>query len=305
MRNKTIFRLSVLISLVFVCVVYFVYRLQIKTEPRETIWIPEPKSLRKLPPGAPPGYEWVQYMGEGPWRLRKIPEKKEKKPVRYHKHEPDWNVHEHDLDYEHPPIPKPEPTQPVSHDYKPVQVEIPEGITDPEVKKAWERVQYISENIWEWGGHPSDRAVQLIHQLMPPHGRFTGPTAHRDVEDTINLLSELIRTGDPRAAETLTTYLCEGLIGGNNPIDALVEIGPPAVPYLIPYVFDDTSSSILRGRAIRILGRIAVKHRKDLGGVVEHIIIPKFEEITKLSFTGDHNIVFPRNDAREALERLK
>ena len=42
--------------------------------------------------------------------------------------------------------------QVASKDYEPIQVEIPEGITDPEVLAAWERVQYIANNIWEWGG---------------------------------------------------------------------------------------------------------------------------------------------------------
>ncbi len=62
---------------------------------------------------------------------------------------------------------------PVSRDYEPTRVQIPEGITDPEVKAAWERLDYIANNIWEWGGVPSARAVELIDMLMPPPDRFS------------------------------------------------------------------------------------------------------------------------------------
>ena len=56
----------------------------------------------------------------------------------------------------------------MSRDFTPAQVKIPEGITDPDVLAAWERVDYIAKNIWEWGGVPSQRTEELIAQLMPP-----------------------------------------------------------------------------------------------------------------------------------------
>ena len=35
-----------------------------------------------------------------------------------------------------------------SRDYTPAAVQIPEGITDPDVLAAWKRVEYIANNIW-------------------------------------------------------------------------------------------------------------------------------------------------------------
>lgn len=146
MRNKMIFRLSILLTLVFVVCVYFVYRLQMKSDPRETIWIPEPGSVNRLPPGdTEPGFRWVQPMGKGPWYKKPI---EEKKPVVV-----ESPVHEE----------PPEPLVPVSRDYTPVEVHIPEGITDPDVKKAWERVEYIADNIWEFGGVPAAETPELIN----------------------------------------------------------------------------------------------------------------------------------------------
>ncbi len=190
---------------------------------------------------------------------------------------------------------EPEP----SRDYKPAQVEIPEGITDPEVKKAWERVEYIANNIWEWGGVPSNRAVQLIDQLMPPPDGFSGPSAHGDAEETINLLGELAWSGDPRAAEVVATYYCEGIIGGNDPGDALAEIGPPAVPLLLNYLFDDTLG--VPSRPVSALGKLAVKHREKIPGIVDHIIIPKLEELV----TDYRHQYVVRYFAKEALANLK
>ncbi len=188
-----------------------------------------------------------------------------------------------------------------SRDFTPAQVKIPEGITDPDVKAAWERVEYIANNIWEWGGVPSAENEELIAQLMPPPDGFSGPTGHSDAEETINLLGELAWSGDPRAAEVVATYLCEGIIGGNDPIDALVEIGPPAVPYLIPYMLDMTQMPALRSYPIEVLGRIAEKHREDLDGIVEHIIIPRLETILSEEKPDYHE----GEEAREALARLQ
>lgn len=192
---------------------------------------------------------------------------------------------------------EPEP----SRDFTPTQVQIPEGITDPDVLAAWERVEYIANNIWEWGGVPSDRAVQLIDQLMPPPDEFSGPSAHSDAEETINLLGELAWSGDPRAAKVVATNYCNGIIGGNDPIDALVKIGPPSVPYILHYLNDDTSDP---GGTVRALGEIAVKYREDLVGIVEHIIIPKLEEIAAID-DPPTRMVYPKVLAQEALARLK
>ena len=185
-------------------------------------------------------------------------------------------------------------------EFTPASIQIPAGITAPDVKAAWERLDYISKNIWEWGGVPSDETVHLINQLMPPPDGFSGPTGHSDAEDTINLLGRL-DPNDPRAAEVMATYLCEGRIGGRGPKNALVKIGVPAVPYLIPYMLDDTLMPLLRSRAIEVLGRIAQNHREDLGGIVEHIIIPRLEAVLSEEKPDYHE----GRDAREVLTRLK
>ena len=208
-----------------------------------------------------------------------------------HVHE-DGTVHEGE---HHAPLETPPP------DWTPTQVQIPEGITDPDVKAAWERLDYISKNIWEWGGVPSAETEELIKQLMPPPDGFSGPTGHSDAEDTINLLGSLDRN-DPRSAEVSVTYLCEGIVGGRGPVNALVEIGPPAVPLLINYLFDDTMGA--ESKPTDVLGEIAVKYRKELDGIVDHIIIPKFEEIAAIE-DPPGNMTFPRKWAREALESLK
>ena len=198
---------------------------------------------------------------------------------------------------------EPEPIVPIpSRDYEPKRVQIPEGITDTKVKVAWERLDYIANNIWEWGGVPSQRAVELIDILIPPPDEFSVPTAHQDVEDTINLLGELAWSNDPRAAEVVATYLCEGIIGGLDPINALVSIGPPAVPYLIPYLFDENTA--VPSRAVHALGLISERYRKDLGGIVEYIIIPRFEMYVALE-NPSGLMHYTKEYALEALARLK
>ena len=230
------------------------------------------------------------------WQQRNAQQEPQgKHPAQGHFHE-DGTFHASE-----PPDPiQTKPAQ-VPRDFTPAQVQIPEGITDPDVLAAWERVDYIANNIWEWGGVPSNRAVQLIDQLMPPPDEFSGPSAHGDAEETINLLGELAWSGDPRAAEVVATYYCNGIIGGNDPIDALVEIGPPSVPYILHYLNDDTSDP---GGTVRALGEIAVKYREDLVGIVEHIIIPRLEEIAAID-DPPTRMVYPKVLAQEALSRLK
>ena len=55
-------------------------------------------------------------------------------------------------------------TQAVS---EPTSVQIPDGITDPEVLAAWQRVDDIVKNPFQWGGRPSDRALELMDVLTP------------------------------------------------------------------------------------------------------------------------------------------
>ncbi|MCY3743065.1 MAG: hypothetical protein OXH00_18770 [Candidatus Poribacteria bacterium] len=195
------------------------------------------------------------------------------------------------------------PAQPpvaASRDYKPTVVQIPEGITNPDVLAAWKRVDYIANNLWEWGGVANAETPELIAKLMPPPDGFSGPTGHSDIEETINLLGSL-DTNDPRSAEVMAVYLCEGLVGGNDPIDMLTEMGVPAVPYLIPYMLDMEAMPALRRYPIEVLGRIGERHRAELDGIVEHIIIPRLETILSQE-KPDYD---EGKGAREALSRLK
>lgn len=188
---------------------------------------------------------------------------------------------------------------------------IPEGVdvtpnfppvdpNDDPVEAAYKRLEYIKNNPYAWGGVANPETPGLIAKLMPAPDGFSGPTAHSDVEETIDLLGSL-DPNDPRSAEVMATYLCEGRVGGRGPKNALVNMGVPAVPYLIPYMLDMERSPLLRSRALEVLCRIGERHREDLDGIVEHIIIPRLEAI----LSQEKPDYFEGNDAREYLPRLK
>ena len=217
-----------------------------------------------------------------------------------HWHGDEWHADPHETHE----VPNGDISQPIqtaaSRNYTPAVVEIPEGITDPEVIAAWQRVDYIANNIWEWGGVPNAETPALIARLMPPPAGFSGPTGHSDGEETANLLFSL-DSNDPRSAVVVATYLCEGIFGGWSIIDMLVEIGGPAVPYLIPYMLDMERMPALRSYAIIVLGRIGERHREDLDGIVDHILIPRLEAI----LAQEKPDYFEGKAAREYLPRLK
>ena len=216
-----------------------------------------------------------------------------------HWHGDEWHSTPHET-YEVPNGAIPPQPVAVSRDYTLAAVKIPEGITDPDVLAAWQRVDYIANNIWEWGGVPNAETPELIARLMPAPDGFSGPTGHSDAEETIDLLGSL-NPNDPRSIVVMATYLCEGLVGGRGPKNALVEMGVPAVPYLIPYMLDMERSPLLRSRALEVLCQIAERPRADLDGIVEHIIIPRLETILSQE-KPDYD---EGKAAREALARLK
>jgi len=148
----------------------------------------------------------------------------------------------------------------------------PEKAEDP-VTTAYKRLEYIQNNPYAWGGVFSPRATALIEELMPPpvlrdedHG-----------EEVDALISELIAQGDPRAANVLIANICDGYIAGRHMSNAIVAIGPPSVPALLPYVREGRRP--WTGTVIRCLGEIALQHRGDLGGIVDYILIPKFTHV--------------------------
>lgn len=170
-----------------------------------------------------------------------------------------------------------------THDEPKVEYTAPEGaVLKPDfskvassedlVKAAYKRLEYIKNNPYAWGGVHSPRATELIAQLMPPPELID----HEHGDQVIEQIEELSEQGDPRAAEVLIAHICDGDTLGPSMTEALEEIGPPAVPYVLAYVREN---SVMTAIAVEVLGRIGARYRDDLGEIVDHIIIPKLEVI--------------------------
>ncbi len=150
---------------------------------------------------------------------------------------------------------------------------------DP-VAKAWAKLDYIADNPFAWGGNADPRTAGLVQQLMPPPMELAPEGSTEDnSEDLIILLEELAALRDPRSIEVFVAYECESPISGKPIEEALVAMGPPTVPYLIPYLDEALKAkedSMGLYVVSDILGQIGAQRRADLGGIVEHIILPKF-----------------------------
>ena len=167
---------------------------------------------------------------------------------------------------------------------------------DP-VEAAYKRLEYIKNNPYAWGGVHSERATELIAQLMPP----TVANDHNEGEQILGRIEELIAQNDPRAGEVLITNMCEAGFIYAPAVDALEQIGPPAVPYVLSYVHENVEMSAI---AVDVLGRLGVRYRADLGGIVDHIIIPKLEAIVADSDNARYSgaaVYF----AQQSLEKLQ
>ena len=90
--------------------------------------------------------------------------------------------------------------------------------------------------------------------------------------------------------------------------NALEEIGPPAVPYILPYLErEDTKGSdwiYINCEVFNSLTLIGVQYRDDLGGIIDHIIIPKLKEIAA-DEESERYYHITVSDAQEALDRLR
>ena len=97
------------------------------------------------------------------------------------------------------------------------------------------------------------------------------------MEEVIGLLEKLGELQDPRSAEIFINYFLKSGLWGKPMKEALIEIGPPSVPPLIPLLDADR----LLGRLIgaKLLGIIGSENHHELGGVVEHIILPKLKKL--------------------------
>ena len=165
---------------------------------------------------------------------------------------------------------------------------------DP-VAAAWARLEYISQNPQEWGEF-SPEAAELMAQLTPTWVINYETDGEGPAEDAMRLLVKLTSFQDPRSAEVIANYLKEGFGLSNEDV---IPIGPPLVPSLIPLL---DANTLAEGRlmGVDILGILSEKHRHELGGAVEHVILPKLEQIAM----SDPEPLIQRY-AREAIARLR
>ena len=160
----------------------------------------------------------------------------------------------------------------------------PEGLADAAaddpVAKAWAKVDYIAANPFAWGGNADPRTAGLVQQLMP---RPEGIEDEAHAEELLLPLAKLIRLRDPRAIETLVAYLCWDYMAYGRLGPAVSAMGPLAIPYLLPYLEEEPpkEGEYFSGftTAAGFLSIIGKRHREELDGVVEYIILPKLEEI--------------------------
>ena len=163
---------------------------------------------------------------------------------------------------------------------------------DDPVTTAYKRLEYIKNNLHEWGDF-SPRTLELIDEMTPMP---EPPKIEGDGDLTVDLLKELSALRDPRSAEILIKYQMESGISGRPVREALIAMGPGSVPALVARLDHHYTKSSL-GKPIRILIPIAVEHRSALGGIVEHIIIPKLEAIAE-------NTIY-KNTAERAISELQ
>lgn len=176
-------------------------------------------------------------------------------------------------------------------------VQIPDGITDPEVLAAWQRLDSIAKNPFQWGGRPSQRALELMDALTP---MWVFDDPHDHGEELMMMLDMLAEERDPRSAELLLTYQLDSGVSGRPVKDALVAMGPASVPALIARLKPEDAAETSLSTIINLLPPIVEQHRSELGGIVDHIIIPRLEGIA-----AGPGYIGNISRARKTLERLK
>ena len=176
-------------------------------------------------------------------------------------------------------------------------VKIPDGITDPDILEAWQRLDYIAKNPFQWGGRPSDRALELMDELTP---MWVSDDPHDHGEELMMMLDMLAEERDPRSAALLLMYQMDSGVMGRPVDDALVAMGPASVPALIARLNPEDAAEAPLSTVIKLLPPIVEQHRSELGGIVDYILIPRLEAIA--AGTGYIGNI---SRARKALERLK
>ncbi len=187
-------------------------------------------------------------------------------------------------------------------DWTPSLVKIPEGITAPDVKAAWERLDYISKNRHQWGNF-SPRALELMEELTPlPE---FGSAEYSDCgEEIIFVLEELAELRDPRSAELLVSYQIDSPIWGRPIDESLAAMGPASVPALIAGLNPERAGEVMLHVPIDLLPQIVEVHRSELDGIVEHIIIPRLVAIASPKNPEDYELS-NKMSALEALARFQ
>ena len=178
------------------------------------------------------------------------------------------------------------------------------GELDPEdpVAKAWAKLDELAENRFAWGGKTHPQTPGLIAQLEWPPPEYVRDEGHG--MELSYLLTDIAKRRDPRAIEILVAYQCSGPIQGGPVDEALIALGPPVVPHLIPYLDEalkERKGYLGMSPAANILSQIGGQYRADLGGIVEHIILPKLELLLADGVLDD----FWKRDVKEAIACLK
>lgn len=176
--------------------------------------------------------------------------------------------------------------------------------------KAWAKVDYIAENPFAWGGNVDSRTEGLIAQLMSGPEDDEGRSEESIQLEMGQLLDELISLRDPRAIKTIVAYLIEDNRVSSRFDDFFdffldIGLGPPMIPYLLPYLLEGPPESDEAFEAfdtfVTVAGCLSIigeRHREELDGIVEYIILPKLEEIlASASYVKRH--------VSEDIDRLK
>ena len=182
-------------------------------------------------------------------------------------------------------------------------VQIPDGITDPDVLAAWQRLDYIAKNPFQWGGRASDRALELMDELTP----MWIINDHGDGEELIMTLDLLAEERDPRSAALLLMYQLDSPVSGRPIREALVAMGPASVPAVIARLNPEEADEVFLKPIIRdVVVPIVGQHRSELGGIVDYILLPRLEAIAALEDPpGDTFTIDNRSIARKALALLR
>lgn len=182
-------------------------------------------------------------------------------------------------------------------------VNIPKNVKDPAVAAAWKRLDDISKNRHKWGDF-SPRALELMDELTPVPSIYD-TAEHGDCgEGVIELLDELASFRDPRSTELLLNYQIDSGIWGRPIDEALAEMGPASIPALIAGLNPERAGEVMLHVPIDLLPQIVEAYRSELGGIVEHIIIPKLKVIAAPENPEDYALS-NKLSANEALVRLQ